>query len=111
MMYVRIEGREQLFVLVQDYGVTLFLHRTPYLVDIVKEDVGRVLNLNSIKGGNIWRGMDMLIFNTWHWWTHTQNSLPYDYPSQSHSTTIFGIFYDNITLQSQKNLQLFFSIS
>ncbi|XP_062160765.1 protein trichome birefringence-like 37 [Alnus glutinosa] len=67
------------YVSFQDYSVTLFLYRTTYLVDLVKEDVGRVLDLDSIKGGNAWRGMDMLIFNTWHWWTHTGKSQPWDY--------------------------------
>ncbi|GMY37572.1 protein trichome birefringence-like 38 [Fagus crenata] len=63
----------------QDYGVTILVYRTTFLVDLVKEDVGRVLNLGSIQGGNAWRGMDMLIFNTWHWWTHTGQSQPWDY--------------------------------
>ncbi|XP_050287258.1 protein trichome birefringence-like 38 [Quercus robur] len=63
----------------QDYGVSLIYYKTTYLVDIVREDVGRVLNLDSIQGGNSWTGMDMLIFNTWHWWTHTGNSQPWDY--------------------------------
>lgn len=64
---------------VQDYGVSLLLYRTPYLVDIVREPQGRVLRLDSIMGGNAWRGMDMLIFNSWHWWTHTGKSQPWDY--------------------------------
>ncbi|CAN1853854.1 Protein trichome birefringence-like 38 [Linum perenne] len=58
------------FVGFQDYKVTVYMYRTPYLVDIVQEKVGRVLNLGSIKAGNAWRGMDVLVFNSWHWWTH-----------------------------------------
>ncbi|XP_068303884.1 protein trichome birefringence-like 39 [Pyrus communis] len=63
----------------QDYGVQILLYRTPYLVDLVNENVGRVLKLDSITNGNAWRGMDMLIFDTWHWWTHTGRTQPWDY--------------------------------
>ncbi|KAK6919169.1 Trichome birefringence-like, N-terminal domain [Dillenia turbinata] len=62
-----------------EYGVKLMLYRTPYLVDMVRENVGVVLKLDSINTGNAWLGMDMLIFNTWHWWTHTGSSQPWDY--------------------------------
>jgi len=56
----------------------LLLYRTPYLVDMVRENVGTILKLDSIISGNAWRGMDVLIFNSWHWWTHTKSSQPYD---------------------------------
>ncbi|KAK9075640.1 hypothetical protein SSX86_003966 [Deinandra increscens subsp. villosa] len=62
-----------------DYGLTIYLYRTTHLVDIVKEKMGRVLKLDSIQGGNAWKGMDVLIFNSWHWWTHTGDIKPYDY--------------------------------
>ena len=35
---------------------------SPYLVDIDREDVGRVLILNSIKASDAWTGMNMLIY-------------------------------------------------
>lgn len=61
----------------QDYGVTLKLYRTQFLVDLDAENVGRVLKLDSIKQGKMWRGMDVLIFNSWHWWTHIDHIQPY----------------------------------
>ena len=61
----------------QDYGVTIQLYRTPYLVDIIQQGVGRVLTLDSINAGKAWIDMDMLIFNSWHWWTHKGDSQGY----------------------------------
>uniref|UniRef100_A0A1D1YHD8 Tyrosine--tRNA ligase n=2 Tax=Anthurium amnicola TaxID=1678845 RepID=A0A1D1YHD8_9ARAE len=63
----------------EDYGVSVMFYRTPYLVDIVQENIGRVLKLDSIQNGNAWLGVDLLIFNSWHWWTHHGSSQPWDY--------------------------------
>ncbi|KAG7598591.1 PC-Esterase [Arabidopsis suecica] len=64
----------------QEYGVTLHLYRTPYIVDISKERVGRVLNLGAVEGGaDAWKNMDVLVFNSWHWWTHKGQSQGWDY--------------------------------
>lgn len=62
----------------QDYGVSVAYYRSTYLVDIVDESIGRVLKLDSISG-DAWLGADMLIFNTWHWWTHTGRDQPWDF--------------------------------
>ncbi|KAL2898335.1 Protein trichome birefringence-like 37 [Bienertia sinuspersici] len=51
-----------------DYDVSVMIHPSSYLVDIDMEQNGRVLKLNSLRGGNIWRDADILIFNTWLWW-------------------------------------------
>ncbi|KAK6933901.1 Trichome birefringence-like, N-terminal domain [Dillenia turbinata] len=42
---------------------------TEYLVDIENEQVGRVLKLDFIKNGQIWKDMDIWVFNTWLWWS------------------------------------------
>lgn len=53
------------------------LDRSVYLVDVVREENGRILKLDSIEGGKLWKGIDMLIFNTWHWWNRRGVAQPY----------------------------------
>uniref|UniRef100_A0A6N2LXC1 Trichome birefringence-like C-terminal domain-containing protein n=1 Tax=Salix viminalis TaxID=40686 RepID=A0A6N2LXC1_SALVM len=56
------------FKILQDYKVNVMLDRNVYLVDVAREKIGRVLKLDSIEGSKLWNGIDVLIFNTWHWW-------------------------------------------
>ncbi|KAL6571129.1 hypothetical protein OROHE_002772 [Orobanche hederae] len=64
-----------------EYGLTVSFYRAPYLVDIVSLQGRRVLKLDDI-GGNAahaWRGVDVLSFNTGHWWTHEGSLQGWDY--------------------------------
>jgi hypothetical protein len=62
----------------QEYEVSVMMSRNAFLVDLVKTKTGgsTVLKLDSIENGNAWRGYDMLIFNTWHWWLHRGSKQP-----------------------------------
>lgn len=51
--------------------------KNEFLVDVVNEDKGIVLKLESITTGDQWKQADMLIFNTFHWWFHTGPSQTY----------------------------------
>ncbi|KAJ0102951.1 hypothetical protein Patl1_04933 [Pistacia atlantica] len=62
-----------------DYRVKVMLDRNVYLVDTVQEKIGRVLKLDSIAGGKLWKQIDMLIFNTWHWWSRRGPTQPWDF--------------------------------
>ncbi|KAJ9190596.1 hypothetical protein P3X46_001781 [Hevea brasiliensis] len=66
-------------VIFEDYEVSIMLFHSLLLVDIEHEDMGRVLKLDSLKDGNIWKDMDVLVFNTWHWWYRRGPKQPWDF--------------------------------
>ena len=65
--------------MVQDYGVSIILFESHYLVDIEVEAIGRVLKLDSMKNGNIWKDMDVLVFTNWLWWYRRGPKQPYEF--------------------------------
>ncbi|KAI3679319.1 hypothetical protein L2E82_51451 [Cichorium intybus] len=62
-----------------EYGVSVMYLRNGFLIDLVVEKKGRVLKLDSISRGGKWEGADVLIFNSYHWWTHSGPLQTWDY--------------------------------
>ncbi|KAA8549425.1 hypothetical protein F0562_001102 [Nyssa sinensis] len=63
-----------------EYAVTVSFYKAPYLVDIDAVQGRRVLKLEDISGnGNAWKDVDLLSFNTGHWWSHQGSLQGWDY--------------------------------
>ncbi|KAM7279315.1 hypothetical protein ACFE04_006449 [Oxalis oulophora] len=61
-----------------EYGVSITLITDHFLVDLVQDQMmGRVMKLDSISNGDAWKGYDVMIFNTYHWWNHQGRLQPY----------------------------------
>ncbi|KAJ6798622.1 protein PMR5 [Iris pallida] len=63
-----------------EYGVSISFHRAPYLVDTDVVRGKRILRLDDISvNSKMWRGVDVLSFNSGHWWTHKGSMQGWDY--------------------------------
>ncbi|XP_009790373.1 protein trichome birefringence-like 43 [Nicotiana tabacum] len=69
------------------YNTSYLLFRNAFLVDITTENNGtRVLKLDSLSSAAQWKDMDVLIFDSWHWWLHTGRKQPWDLVQDGNST-------------------------
>ncbi|XP_022952625.1 protein trichome birefringence-like 43 [Cucurbita moschata] len=69
-----------------EYGLKVMFVRKAFIVDIIDTKMGRVLKLNSIDSQKMWEGIDVLIFNSWHWWLHAGRKQPWDLIEDGKST-------------------------
>ncbi|KAK3039051.1 hypothetical protein RJ639_028502 [Escallonia herrerae] len=60
------------------HNISVMFLRNALLVDVVDEGYERVLKLDSINGAKQWEGIDVLIFDSWHWWLHSGRKQPWD---------------------------------
>ncbi|CAI9286541.1 unnamed protein product [Lactuca saligna] len=74
-----IHGGSISTVFFPEYGVSVMYLKNGFLVDIVVEEKGRVLKLDSISRGAKWEEADILIFNSYHWWIHGGQLKTWDY--------------------------------
>ncbi|ESW05297.1 hypothetical protein PHAVU_011G168300 [Phaseolus vulgaris] len=59
---------------IPEFDASIMWLKNGFLVDVAHDkEKGRIVKLDSIKSGYMWKG-DVMIFNTYHWWTHSQES-------------------------------------
>ncbi|GMN64605.1 hypothetical protein TIFTF001_033693 [Ficus carica] len=70
-----------------DYETSIEFTWAPLLVELKKgPENKRVLHLDSIEeNAKYWRGVDVLVFDSAHWWTHSDKYSSWDYFMEGHT--------------------------
>ncbi|OWM87649.1 hypothetical protein CDL15_Pgr022762 [Punica granatum] len=70
-----------------DFGTSIEFSWAPLLVELKKGlDNKRILHLDMIEGNaKYWRGVDVLVFDSAHWWTHSEKWSSWDYYMEGNS--------------------------
>ncbi|XP_019193436.1 PREDICTED: protein trichome birefringence-like 41 [Ipomoea nil] len=71
---------------IPSFNLSIFYHRRMFIVDLDKENGERILKLDSISEGSRWKEMDLLIFDTWHWWLHSGRKQAWDLVKEGNVT-------------------------
>ncbi|GAV82051.1 PC-Esterase domain-containing protein/PMR5N domain-containing protein [Cephalotus follicularis] len=70
-----------------DFEISIEFSWAPLLVELKKaSDNKRILHLDLIEeNARYWRGADILVFDSAHWWTHSDKYSSWDYYMEGHS--------------------------
>ncbi|ONK79164.1 uncharacterized protein A4U43_C01F3580 [Asparagus officinalis] len=64
----------------EDYGFSLDFSWSPFLIKMYEtRNRSKVLKLDELSEPKRWKGADVMVFNTGHWWTHTGRFKRWDY--------------------------------
>ncbi|MCL7051931.1 hypothetical protein MKW94_016485, partial [Papaver nudicaule] len=50
--------------------VSIMFNQKPYFVEL-EQTPERVLKIDTISTSDVWKELDIVVFNSWHWWWHT----------------------------------------